>query len=66
MTDGCESPCGCWELNSRPLKEQPVFLTAELSLQPLVFIFLIELHWVVQAGLVLTEIYLTLFPEFWD
>ncbi|GAB1287655.1 Arfaptin-1 [Apodemus speciosus] len=21
-TDGCEPPCGCWELNSRPLEEQ--------------------------------------------
>ena len=31
-TDGCELPCGCWELNSRPLKEQLVLLTAEPSL----------------------------------
>jgi hypothetical protein len=28
-----EPPCGCWELNSRPLEEQPVLLTTELSLQ---------------------------------
>jgi hypothetical protein len=35
LTDGCELPCGCWELNSRPLEEQPVFLTAKSSLQPL-------------------------------
>ena len=34
ITDGCESLCGCWELNSGPLEEQPVFLTAEPSLQP--------------------------------
>jgi hypothetical protein len=34
LTDGCESPCGCWELNSGPLKEQSVLLTAEPSLQP--------------------------------
>jgi hypothetical protein len=34
-TDGCESPCGSWELNSRPLEEQPVLLTTESSLQPL-------------------------------
>ena len=33
-TDGCEPPCGCWELNSGPLEEQPVLLTAEPSLQP--------------------------------
>lgn len=25
--------CGCWELNSRPLQEQSMFLTTELSLQ---------------------------------
>ena len=25
-------PCGCWELNPGPLKEQPVFLTTEPSL----------------------------------
>jgi hypothetical protein len=24
ITDGCEPPCGCWELNSGPLKEQSV------------------------------------------
>jgi hypothetical protein len=31
ITDGCESPCGCWDLNSGPLEEQSVFLTAEPS-----------------------------------
>lgn len=31
---GCEPPCGCWELNSGSLGEQPVLLTAEASLQP--------------------------------
>jgi hypothetical protein len=34
ITDGCEPPCSCWELNSGPLEEQPVLLTVELSLQP--------------------------------
>jgi hypothetical protein len=34
ITDGCEPPCGCWELNSGPLKEQSMLLTAEPSLQP--------------------------------
>jgi hypothetical protein len=33
ITDGCEVPCGCWELSSGPLKEQSVLLTAEPSLQ---------------------------------
>jgi hypothetical protein len=35
ITDGYEPPCGCWELNSGPLEEQSVLLTAEPSLQPL-------------------------------
>jgi len=29
ITDGCEPPCGCWELNSGPVEEQSVLLTAE-------------------------------------
>ena len=33
ITDGCEPQCGCWDLNSRPLKEQSVLLIAEPSLQ---------------------------------
>jgi hypothetical protein len=33
ITDGFEPPCGCWELNSGPLEEQSVLLTAEPSLQ---------------------------------
>jgi hypothetical protein len=28
ITDGCEPPCGCWNLNSGPLEEQSVLLTA--------------------------------------
>jgi hypothetical protein len=34
ITDGHEPPCGCWELNTGPLEEQSVLLTAEPSLQP--------------------------------
>jgi hypothetical protein len=34
---GCEPPCSCWELNSGSLEEQPVLLTSEPSLQPLLF-----------------------------
>jgi hypothetical protein len=34
IADGCEPPCGCWELNSGPLEEQSVLLTPEPSLQP--------------------------------
>jgi hypothetical protein len=32
ITDGCEPPCGCWELNSGSLEEQSVLSTAEPSL----------------------------------
>jgi hypothetical protein len=39
ITDGCEPPCGCWELNSGALEEQSVLLTAESSLQPSSLIF---------------------------
>jgi hypothetical protein len=34
ITDGCEPPSGCWELNSEPLEEQPMLLTDGSSLQP--------------------------------
>ena len=35
VIDSCELPCGCWGMNTgHPLEEQPVFLTAEPSLQP--------------------------------
>jgi hypothetical protein len=33
ITDGCEPPCGSWELNSEPLDGHSVLLTAEPSLQ---------------------------------
>jgi hypothetical protein len=36
ITDSCDLLCGCWELNPGPLEEQPVLLTAEPSLQPLI------------------------------
>jgi hypothetical protein len=39
ITDGCEPPCGCWELNSGLLEEQSVLLTAEPSLQSLNLMF---------------------------
>jgi hypothetical protein len=29
ITDDCEPPCGCWDLNSGPLEEQSVLLTAD-------------------------------------
>jgi hypothetical protein len=33
ITDGCEPPGGCWELNSGPMEEQSVLFIAEPSLQ---------------------------------
>jgi hypothetical protein len=38
IQDGCEPPCGCWDLNSGPSEEQSVLLTTEPSLQPHIFI----------------------------
>ena len=38
--DGCEPTCGSWELNSGPLVEQTVLLTAEPSLQLFKFVFI--------------------------
>jgi hypothetical protein len=34
ITDGCEPPCGCWELNLGPSEEQSVLLLTEPSHQP--------------------------------
>jgi hypothetical protein len=34
IRDGCEPPCGCWELNSGSLEEQSVLVTTEASPQP--------------------------------
>jgi hypothetical protein len=39
ITDGCEPPCGCWELNSGPLEEKSVLLTKEPSLQSVLGLF---------------------------
>jgi hypothetical protein len=75
ITDGCESPCGCWELNSGPLEEQPVLSTFESSLQSFSHLFETEFlcnagcpgtHFVDQAGLELTKISLPLLPKHWD
>ena len=39
VTDGCELPCGFWELNPSLLEEQPVSFAAELSPRSLIFFF---------------------------
>lgn len=36
--DGCEPPCGHWELNSGPPEEQAALLTPKPSLQPANFL----------------------------
>ena len=53
ITGGCELSCGCWELNSTPLEEQLVLLTAEpltlfqrLKQQPFTLaVFQLQLRW---------------------
>ena len=40
VTDRCELPCGCWELNLGPLEEQSVLLNTEPSLQPHSYTFI--------------------------
>lgn len=39
VIDCCGLPCGCWELNPEPLKEQAVLFTAEPFLQPMISTF---------------------------
>jgi hypothetical protein len=51
ITDGCEPPCGCWELNSGPLE---VLLTTEPSLQPRVLAALTENFYRVQVPALLS------------
>jgi hypothetical protein len=61
ITDGCEPPCGCWDLNSGPSEEQSVLLTTEPSLQPktgflCVVLAVLELTSVDPAGRKLSQI----------
>lgn len=42
VTDSYELPRGCWELNPGSLKDQSMFLSAELSLQPLKIVDICE------------------------
>jgi hypothetical protein len=65
VPDSCELPCGFWELNLDPLEEQPVLLTAEPSLQLLLFFFLSRLcaiFYVVNHVLVNKETFIPFFP----
>jgi hypothetical protein len=47
ITDGCEPPCGCWDLNSGPSEEQSVLLTTEPSLQPSIDVFIRPYNFIV-------------------
>ena len=42
ITDDCELPFDCWELNSGPLEQQPVLFTTEPPLQPIFSFFFNE------------------------
>ena len=42
--DGCEPPCGCWELNSQLLEEQSVLSTSEPSLQPQKSVYVFKIY----------------------
>lgn len=45
VTEGCELPCRCWELNSDTLEEQLVLLSPEPSLQSILISFLFLEQW---------------------
>ena len=40
ITKNYEIPCGCWELDTGPLGEEPVLLTVHPFFQPFGFCFL--------------------------
>lgn len=42
FTEGCKTPCRCWESNKGPLEEQPVLLTTEPLLQSLLFLIKLQ------------------------
>ena len=44
VTDSWELPYGCWELNSGPLEEEPLLLTAAPLPPLLMFAFLYIVH----------------------
>ncbi|XP_057616168.1 zinc finger protein 793-like [Chionomys nivalis] len=58
ITDGCEPPCGCWELNSGPLEEQSMLLTSEPFLQPPPHVYSIK-QVKLQKSLVTTDAVIT-------
>jgi hypothetical protein len=64
VMDGCEPPCGCWDLNSGPSEEQLALLTTEPSCQPLKGKFLKKKKkWLLIKGQVYTLICLLFFDS---
>ena len=62
VTDNCEPPCGCWELNLGPLQEQQVLLTSEWSLKApiyplIVLLFLIIISFVLCVSVLPADMY---------
>lgn len=61
IVDGCEPLCGCWELNAGPLKEQPLLLTFEPTLQPPIIYYNTYFHlwyeFILWEGIVLSDIF---------
>jgi hypothetical protein len=55
IIDDYEPSCGCWELNSGSPEEQPVLLTAELSLKPL-YLFLMYIKLYINSQVLETEL----------
>ena len=43
VTDDCEPPRGCWELNPGSLEEQSELLTTEPSLQLLILFLIVNI-----------------------
>ena len=57
VTDSCEMPCGCWELNLSLLEEQPMLLIAEPFLQPLIEGYFNQQIWYMFLGLLSVQLY---------
>ena len=49
--EGCEPPDG-WELNSGPLEEEPMLLTAEPSLPAPIHVFINMYIWGIMKGII--------------
>jgi hypothetical protein len=50
VMNNSEMPCGCW----KPLYEQPVLLTTELSLQPLILIKILFIYLFIHSFIIYT------------